>query len=215
MGIRFLAITRPFFVQLGWNFFRKLKRLLSIDWYWEILILMLFWKYLIFGGKMGVAATVAPKGLGPQDPTKKLAHWVDLLGKPLTLKLVFKKIYGIYIFYILTYLGWVHIAIYVCLVKKTHDPIKRLNNKIDVCIILIWNIPNDYGRQIINFFKYNNKSIKLKMYTFWNFWGSLAFKNKNKINTLLPDKFIFNFRSSWKTFVHFFVYETAKIPKLI
>ena len=40
---------------------------------------------------MGVAATVAPKGLGPQDPTKKLAHWVDLLNQPLTRKLVFKN----------------------------------------------------------------------------------------------------------------------------
>ena len=33
---------------------------------------------------MGVAATVAPKGLGPQDPTKKLAHWGNLLGRSLT-----------------------------------------------------------------------------------------------------------------------------------
>ena len=30
-------------------------------------------KNAIFGGKMGVAATVAPLGLGPRDPTKKLA----------------------------------------------------------------------------------------------------------------------------------------------
>ena len=28
---------------------------------------------------MYVAATVAPSGLGPQDPAKKLAQWVDLL----------------------------------------------------------------------------------------------------------------------------------------
>ena len=40
---------------------------------------------------MGVAATVAPKGLGPQDPTKKLAHWADLLGQALTRKLVFEN----------------------------------------------------------------------------------------------------------------------------
>ena len=40
---------------------------------------------------MGVAVTVAPKGLGPQDPTKKLAHWVNLLGQPLTRKLVFEN----------------------------------------------------------------------------------------------------------------------------
>ena len=35
------------------------------------------------GGKMGVAATLAPKGLGSPDPTKKFAHWVELLGQPL------------------------------------------------------------------------------------------------------------------------------------
>ena len=29
---------------------------------------------------MGVAATPAPKGLGPQNPTKKLAHVGVLLG---------------------------------------------------------------------------------------------------------------------------------------
>ena len=40
---------------------------------------------------MGVAATVATKGLGPQDPTKKLAHCVDFLGQPLSRKLVFKN----------------------------------------------------------------------------------------------------------------------------
>ena len=40
---------------------------------------------------MGVTATVAPKRLGPQDPTKKLAHWVNLLSQPLTRKLVFKN----------------------------------------------------------------------------------------------------------------------------
>ena len=35
---------------------------------------------------MGVAATLAPKGLGPQDPTKKLAHRMELLGQPLSQK---------------------------------------------------------------------------------------------------------------------------------
>ena len=37
---------------------------------------------------MGVAATVAPKGFGPQDPTKKLASWVELLSQPLSWKLL-------------------------------------------------------------------------------------------------------------------------------
>ena len=32
---------------------------------------------------MGEAATLAPKGLWSQDPTKKLAHRMDLLGQPL------------------------------------------------------------------------------------------------------------------------------------
>ena len=35
---------------------------------------------------MGVATTLAPKGLGPQDPTTKLVHWVELLGQPLSRK---------------------------------------------------------------------------------------------------------------------------------
>lgn len=37
-----------------------------------------------FDGEIGVAATLAPKGLGPQDPAKKWAHWVDLFGQPLS-----------------------------------------------------------------------------------------------------------------------------------
>ena len=41
---------------------------------------------------MGVAATLAPKGLGPQDPTKKLAHRVELLGQPLSQKKVFENL---------------------------------------------------------------------------------------------------------------------------
>ena len=40
---------------------------------------------------MGEAATVAAKGLEPQDPTKKLAQRVDLLGQPLSRKLIFKN----------------------------------------------------------------------------------------------------------------------------
>ena len=42
---------------------------------------------------MGVATTVAPKGLGPEDPTKNLAQWVDFLGPLLSRKRVF-KIFG-------------------------------------------------------------------------------------------------------------------------
>ena len=58
------------------------------------MILMPFLKeVLVFGGKMGVAATVAPKGLGPQDPTKNSAQWLDLLDRLSSRKHVF-KIFG-------------------------------------------------------------------------------------------------------------------------
>ena len=43
---------------------------------------------------MGVAAKVARKGLGPQDPTKKLAQWMDLLGQPLSQNM-FSKVSGL------------------------------------------------------------------------------------------------------------------------
>ena len=43
-----------------------------------------FLKDVLFGGKIGVAATVEPRGLGPQDPTKKLAQWLNFLGQPLS-----------------------------------------------------------------------------------------------------------------------------------
>ena len=48
-----------------------------------------------FGRKMGVATTHAPNklivwGLKGQSPTKKLAHWVDLLCQPLSRSLVFE-----------------------------------------------------------------------------------------------------------------------------
>ena len=42
--------------------------------------------------KMDVAATLAPKGPGPQEPTKKLAHRVELLGLPLSQKKVFENL---------------------------------------------------------------------------------------------------------------------------
>ena len=41
---------------------------------------------------MGVAATLAPKGLGPQHPTKKLVHRVELLGQPISQKKVFENL---------------------------------------------------------------------------------------------------------------------------
>ena len=58
------------------------------------MIVMRFWNKNIFGGKLGVATTLAPKGLGSQDPTKTLAHRVELFGKPLSQKM-FLKIKGL------------------------------------------------------------------------------------------------------------------------
>ena len=43
----------------------------------------------ILGPKMGVAARLAPKGLGPQNSTKKLPHWMNLSGQPLSRNHVF------------------------------------------------------------------------------------------------------------------------------
>ena len=39
---------------------------------------LFFW--ITFGGKMGVAAMGAHKNMGPQNPTKKSAHWLHFLG---------------------------------------------------------------------------------------------------------------------------------------
>ena len=41
---------------------------------------------------MVVAATLAPKGLGPQEPTKKLSHRVELLEHPLSQRKVFENL---------------------------------------------------------------------------------------------------------------------------
>ena len=43
---------------------------------------------------MGVATTRAPNSLGPPNPTKKLAHRVDLLGQPLSQNHVFEILRG-------------------------------------------------------------------------------------------------------------------------
>ena len=44
-----------------------------------------------FGRKMGVATTAAPYGFWATNPTKKLAHWVYLLGQPLSRNRVFQN----------------------------------------------------------------------------------------------------------------------------
>ena len=52
---------------------------------------LFFDKNSIFGRKMGVAATLAPKGLRVQDPPKSLAHRVELMGQALSQKKSFQK----------------------------------------------------------------------------------------------------------------------------
>ena len=42
----------------------------------------IFWA--LIGGKMGVAATLVPNGLGPKNPTEKLPHVGVLLGHMLS-----------------------------------------------------------------------------------------------------------------------------------
>ena len=54
----------------------------------------IFISWAIFGEEMGVATTRDPHGLGPTNPTKKLAHRVDLLGQPLSRNHVFEIFRG-------------------------------------------------------------------------------------------------------------------------
>ena len=69
--------------------YRLVMRNPNHDDYFSVLI---FWA--TFGGKMCVATTRAPNGLWPPNPTKKLAHWADLLGQPLSRKHVFEIFKG-------------------------------------------------------------------------------------------------------------------------
>ena len=93
--------TQPFFVGLTFIMVTQEKFIMVtqetiIDWWWEIT----FWCFSflernpIFDGKMGVSATVEPKGQGPHDPTKKLVQRVDLLGQPFNLENMFTKFSG-------------------------------------------------------------------------------------------------------------------------
>ena len=47
-----------------------------------------------FWAEMGVATTAAPYGFWAANPTKKLAHWVYLLGQPLSRNRVFQNFSG-------------------------------------------------------------------------------------------------------------------------
>ena len=77
MGIFFMAITLFFVSNRAEILYDN-----STDYYLSIggekSCFWCFFERNIFGGKMGVAASLAPRSLGPQDPTKKLAQWVDL-----------------------------------------------------------------------------------------------------------------------------------------
>ena len=64
--------ARPFFCPIGLKFFMVTQE-------------KKFWR------KNGRGHHVSTKGPGPQDPTKKLAQRVDLLGQPLSRKPVFKN----------------------------------------------------------------------------------------------------------------------------
>ena len=56
--------------------------------------LLAYFNFLIFsatfGGEKSVTSTRAPYGMGPSNPTKKLAHSVDLLGQSLSRNHVFE-----------------------------------------------------------------------------------------------------------------------------
>ena len=56
--------------------------------------MLIFDFFATFVGKMRVATTRAPNYLGPTNPIKKLAHWVDLLGQPLPPNHVFEVFWG-------------------------------------------------------------------------------------------------------------------------
>ena len=63
-------MTQPFLGQMAF-IYRLVMRNPSFQACFRILI---FWAF--FGVKMGVAAMLAFKGLGPQNPTKNLTHLV-------------------------------------------------------------------------------------------------------------------------------------------
>ena len=72
-----------------------LKGPLSIDYTSKIAPRSLFFiKCTHFGRKMGVATTAAPYGFWATNSTKKLAHWVYLLGQPLSRNRVLKNFSG-------------------------------------------------------------------------------------------------------------------------
>ena len=85
----------------------------------------------------------APKGLGPQDPTKKLAHWVDLLGQPISRKTIFKNFLKLFI------------IIYL-------KSVSSMNLMINYYIVLIQFV--EIGNQFENNITNNNFKVSKNMY---------------------------------------------------
>ena len=64
--------------------FRVVLRNPSYDAYFSVLGFL-----ATFGGKMGVATMRTPNSLGPPNPNKKFALWLDLLSQPQSRNYVF------------------------------------------------------------------------------------------------------------------------------
>ena len=70
--------SKPFLDQLDWNFLWELRRLLSIDCWWEIQVMILifhFWATLC--GKIAVVTTRPPNGLGIKTRPKRWTFWAN------------------------------------------------------------------------------------------------------------------------------------------
>ena len=89
-GHTLLTITQPFLGQLDCIFFRN-----SGDYYLSISgEKSKLWCPFSTFDFLVVATTHASNGLGPSNPTKNLAHWVNFLGQPLSRNHVFKIFRG-------------------------------------------------------------------------------------------------------------------------
>ena len=91
-GHTLLGHNSAIFGQMGWNFSWELRRLTSIDWpsdiYGIILILRLLFVVPVLEKKLG--CHMSTKRSVASKPNKKLAHWVNLLGRLFALSDVLK-----------------------------------------------------------------------------------------------------------------------------
>ena len=76
MGIRFLANRAEIFSGNSGNYYLSVASVKSM--FWHLFPISIFGA--LSGVKLSVAATLVPKGLGTQNPTKKLVHVRVLLG---------------------------------------------------------------------------------------------------------------------------------------